>query len=113
MVDGFQKAFEKYVSFHKNEILKQRTLAVDAIVDFDISNDQLALIDYGFSIFQPFGEGNPEPIILIKNFLWERDHYFLPLKIKPNELESNDKFDLVVSYYGNYATIIDFKKVEN
>ena len=110
MINGFTNIFKKYVHLHENEILNHRKLSIDAVLDFDNENERIALLNHDLSFLEPFGEENPEPLILIKNFLWERDHSFLNLK--NISFHKDQKTNIVISHSGNYCYLIDWKEDE-
>jgi single-stranded-DNA-specific exonuclease len=110
MIEGFEKAFEKYVHFHEREIIRQKEMKIDAVIDFDTLEDKMMLRQIDFSPFLPFGEGNPEPILLLKNFLWERDSDSIPMRSDNPKLMNGEKYDIAVSYTGNFAMVRDFVK---
>ena len=105
-----KKIEEKIYGFlaeHRNLILQHKTLLIDAMTDIseakNLSADDL-------NIFQPFGEGNPQPVILLKDFVPTVDFQTLNFSENLPDLETDEKYYLACNFVGNNFYPLDFAK---
>ena len=108
-VDSFKKHFKEYVSSHLQEIRNQHKLIIDAIVKPEDLNDTTI---HELELIQPFGQKNPAPIFLMKNFTVEigkefRINYSDSFNPKPD-----GKYDIVFNSKNGFSlNMLDYRKL--
>jgi len=111
--DQFISCFKNYVKSNQDIIDKNRKLYIDAVIDTDKKDEleQFIFTDYHF--LQPYGEENPTPLILLKNFNSETDKQFLDL-IRFQKIPDPDKvYDLVLKIGSTSAKVHDIREINN
>jgi len=104
-----QKHFKEYVSSHLQEIRNQHKLIIDAIVKPEDLNDTTI---HELELIQPFGQKNPAPIFLMKNFTVEigkefRINYSDSFNPKPD-----GKYDIVFNSKNGFSlNMLDYRKL--
>ncbi|MEA1972620.1 MAG: DHH family phosphoesterase [Candidatus Cloacimonadota bacterium] len=104
---NFKEKYLEYIKFNKQEIIYNRKIEIDILLDSFDNNlyDELQK-------FSPFGEGNPEPIIMCKNF----DSSFYPF-LNINQycgIDLSKTNDIVFKFIDkNRIKIIDFREGKN
>ena len=105
--DKFIEKFIEYVELKKQIIRDNQKINIDAVIDTSqlVKINEIMRDDLDF--LQPFGEGNPIPVFLIKDFIPERDIR----KNRRNSLpfpEMNKNYKVVFNLIGNNINVIDY-----
>lgn len=108
-VHDFMICFKEYVKLHEKQIRSNRKLIIDAIIDSNQIDEleQFFYTDYHF--FQPYGEKNPSPLILLRNYRPDGNMKTTELIKFREELESGRNYDLVLQMNNTYIKVLDFK----
>lgn len=105
----FKTLYREYFQQQKEEIDAHKFIKIDAVVDVSEFDNQIwEHLDF----MLPFGQGNPEPTVLVKNF--ENQAEDSPIFLDNNteeQLESDVKYDLIIQMNNNRQTkIIDYRE---
>jgi len=107
------KMLGEYTINSKEDIYKNKKINIDAVVNADKIFDLKEFLQDDLDEFQPFGQGNPKVVYLIRNFYYSRDNYKLNIRYDDIVLEPNKKYDLVINIWGSTARILDFTESES
>jgi len=106
-IDKFIEKFNEYVELKKQAIRDNQKINIDAVID-TVHLDKISeIIQNDLDFLQPFGEGNPVPVFLIKDFIPERD-------IRKNRInnlpfpEMDKNYKVVFNLIGNNINVIDY-----
>ena len=105
----FKHIFSEFVSGKLTEINENKKIDIDAVCSIhDLNNINMKKME----LLQPFGEANPEPILLIENFsLNNKQLGFSISNIYDLKFDDNKSYKIVAAFRGNYLQILDKKKV--
>ncbi len=112
-VSQFISCFKKFVGKNKDRIIRNKKIVIDAVLTVDNIENLEEFIETDFHFLQPFGEGNPLPVYLLKNVCPENDFKKINLRdwgIVPNP---EKKYDLVFRHNGLLKHILDYRESSN
>ena len=107
--DEIIAAIKSYIADHKQEIERGQILDIDAILTYNNVEEFHNLLYDEIDILQPFGQQNPPPMFLFRNFDVTRD-FFYSGKMQSN-FEPGKLYDVIFSLNGSNPKIIDFKEI--
>ena len=108
-VHDFMICFKSYVELHKDQIKSNRKLLIDAVIE-NTQIDELEQFFYtDYQFFQPYGEENPSPLILLQNYQTGDNNNTCELIKFREELEPDNKYDLVLQMNNSYIKVLDYK----
>jgi single-stranded-DNA-specific exonuclease len=102
-------AIKNYIETHNKDIEKAQALDIDAIITYKNVEEFHNLLYDEIDILQPFGQQNPPPMFLFRNFDVTRD-FFYSGKMQAN-FEPGKLYDVVFSLNGSNPKIIDYKEI--
>ncbi|MCF7913220.1 MAG: DHH family phosphoesterase [Candidatus Cloacimonetes bacterium] len=105
-LEEFIIQFKHYVESHRDSILSNRRLNIDCVLEPRQINQLISFVQVELPAFQPFGEGNPEPLFLIRNYNPARDSNCLSFAEDGN-LSANSNYDVVFNFRGSSFYMID------
>ena len=105
----FTNHFYDYCKTHQDAISSEWKHIIDAIFDSEDISKYDDFIKKDYDKLQPFGQGNPEPIYLMRKYNPERDKN--RLKMKQVLFDSNSEYDVVFKIYGSGIKVLDFAKL--
>ncbi len=108
-LNDFIDQFHKYVESHRESILENRRLDIDCVMEPNQINKLLSFVQIDIPSFQPFGEGNPEPLFLIRNYNPVRDGDSLSF-VEDCKLSPQKSYDIVFNFRGSSFYIIDYRE---
>ncbi len=108
-MDKFISLYRAYFQEQKQQIDENKTIEIDAVISInDLDNDAIDQLDF----MLPFGQDNPEPMVLVKNYDVNGDHHRLSFDngVK-NKLSDDVIYELVVQITNNgQAKVIDYRE---
>jgi single-stranded-DNA-specific exonuclease len=109
-LESFIKQFKEYAESQKQNILEHRSLSIDCVLKPEDINDLISFVQVDLPSFQPFGEGNPEPLFLVRGYNPQRDSDSLSF-CEDIKLEAAKNYDIVFNFRGSSFFIVDYKEV--
>ena len=103
----FKEKFNEYIN--KNNLEQNQNLKIDAHIKTDELHKLDEYLDFDHNILQPFGQGNPDPVFLIKNFQPKRDTHKLKIRGVQKKLNWEDSYNIVIKIKNNFMEIIDYR----
>ena len=106
--DKFIEKFYEYVKLNKQAIKDNQKINIDAVIDTSHLDKINEIIQNDLYFLQPFGEGNPAPVFLIKDFIPGRD-------IRKNRInnflfpEMDKNYKVVFNLIGKNINVIDYE----
>jgi single-stranded-DNA-specific exonuclease len=107
----FIDKFEEYAHSHKESIISNRRLDIDCVLSPPQINQLLGFVQIELPSFQPFGEGNPEPLFLIRGYNLKRDSDSLSFNEDKNLLADKD-YDIVFNFRGSSFHVVDLREAK-
>lgn len=104
----FIELYREYFQQQKQQIDDNKTINIDAVIDIaDLDKDAIEQLDF----MLPFGQDNPEPMLLVKNYTLRSDHHRLSFdNVIKGQLLEEVVYELVVQInYNGQAKVIDFR----
>lgn len=103
---AFEQKFQQYIELHETEIKNHQQIKIDATISYE-NMDELNNFLHSYLIyFQPFGQGNKPPLLLIKNVKRDR----LDNRFNFNGIQTDlNELNIVVEANGSYLNVIDFQ----
>ncbi len=108
-LNDFMLQFKKYAESHRESILENRKLNIDCVLDPAQINKLLSFVQIDIPSFQPFGEGNPEPLFLVRNYNPVRDGGSLSFG-EGGMLSPHKNYDIVFNFRGSSFYIVDYRE---
>jgi single-stranded-DNA-specific exonuclease len=107
----FKKKFIEYVEGQSTTINENKKITVDAVFknnDLDSFKD---FLQTDFHFLQPYGENNPSPYYLLRNF--SKQFHWQNLKIdNSSQLSSEGMFHLILKFNGFSLQIVDYEQIQ-
>lgn len=101
--------FKEYVETHRESIMGNRRLDIDCVLDPSQINQLISFVQIELPTFQPFGEGNPEPLFLIRNYNPARDGDSLAFA-EDSGLSTDRFYDIVFNFRGSSFYLVDSRE---
>ena len=108
-LEEFLIQFKEYVEMHRKSILENRKLDIDCVLKPSQINQLISFVQIELPAFQPFGEGNPEPLFLIRNYNPVRDGDSLAFA-EDSGLSADGFYDIVFNFRGSSFYLVDSKE---
>ena len=108
-LEEFIIQFKEYVETHRESIMANRRLDIDCVFEPAQINQLISFVQIDLPTFQPFGEGNPEPLFLIRNYNPARDGNSLSFAEDSN-LSSDKYYDIVFNFRGSSFYLVDSRE---
>ena len=108
-LDKFIERFKQYAENQRESIISNRKLLIDCVLDKTRISELLSFVQIDLPSFQPFGEGNPEPLFLIRNYNLCLDGEGLGFADE-HKLSKDKKYDIVFNFRGSSFYIVDFRE---
>ncbi|MCF7920360.1 MAG: DHH family phosphoesterase [Candidatus Cloacimonetes bacterium] len=108
-LEKFIELFRLYAEKQRETILANRKLVIDCVLDKSQISELMSFVQIDLPSFQPFGEGNPEPLFLIRNYRQSRDGNSLGFADE-SALLSDVDYDIVFNFRGSSFYIIDYRE---
>lgn len=105
----FIRLFQQYAEERRDSILGNRSLIIDCVLDRTRISELLSFVQIDLPLFQPFGEGNPEPVFLICGYNLDIDEDNLSFA-NDSILQRNLEYDLVFVFRGSSFFIVDYRE---
>ncbi|OQX71868.1 MAG: hypothetical protein B6D62_01115 [Candidatus Cloacimonas sp. 4484_275] len=105
--DKIREKIYAYLSKNREIVYRHKILTVDAMLTVSQAQNLSA---NDLDVFQPFGEGNPQPVIVIKDFMPETDFPKLNFAEILPPLDKKEKYFLACNLVGNNLYPLDFAK---
>ena len=108
-LEEFIIQFKQYVELHRDSIQSNRRLDIDCVLEPSQINQLISFVQIELPSFQPFGEGNPEPLFLIRNYNPARDGNSLSFA-EDGKLSPTCNYDIVFNFRGSSFYQVDCQK---
>ncbi|MDY6914903.1 MAG: DHHA1 domain-containing protein, partial [Candidatus Cloacimonadota bacterium] len=99
---------EEYIQNNSKKIKMNQILNIDAILNYDNVEEFYNFLYNDIDVLQPFGQQNPPPTFLFKNFDVTRDFFYWG-KLK-SCFYAGKIYDVVFTLNGSKPKIIDYKE---
>jgi len=109
-VSDFISCFKQYTNEKSEMINSNKKLVIDAVIGTDQKDELEQFIYTDYHFFQPYGEQNPSPLILLKDFKPARDIQFQDLIKYQNNFDLEKTYDLVLKTNNSSIKVIDYKE---
>ncbi len=110
-VPQFKKKFTDFVALNAQSITDNRKIHVDAVLYPENLDSFIDFLQTDFHFMQPYGEENPSPHYLLRNY--SKDTFTENLKIENlNLLSENSNYDLILKFNGSCLHIVDYNLIQ-
>ncbi|MCD4796685.1 MAG: DHH family phosphoesterase [Candidatus Cloacimonetes bacterium] len=110
-INKFRKKFKEYIEMKKEIIEDNRKIDIDAIFTIDEIDKFDDYLQLDIHNLQPFGQGNPNPKFLLKNFIPKRDSRKIKVIDKNIILKPDESYNIIFNLKGSSFKLIDHRKV--
>ncbi len=109
-LDSFTDKFDEYIKIKQKDIDDNKIIKIDAVLPADKLDQLDDYIQMDYNMLQPFGQGNPSPKFLIKNYLPSRDYHKAKIKSGYPKLNYDEYYNIVIEFQRSNFNIIDYRK---
>jgi single-stranded-DNA-specific exonuclease len=110
-LEDIMQALHDYAELYKEAIIEQKKIDIDIVLDADKIQDFDEIINCNFEEFQPFGQGNPTPVFLLRNYTPIRDWKKVRIQNSADVFDVTEKYDIVFSVWGNSIFVHDYNMI--
>ncbi|MBN2460229.1 MAG: DHH family phosphoesterase [Candidatus Cloacimonetes bacterium] len=109
-IQAFLDKFNLYVEMHKENILKNKKIHIDAVIPITKAAEFIDFLFTDFDFMQPYGEGNPSPFYLIEDYIPDKHQEILKIDNLDLLPRNKDTYDLVLKFNGAVIKIVDYQQ---
>ena len=108
-LESFKEKFGEFISKKIADKSCRNCINIDANIKITDLPKLKEFIDLDQNILQPFGQGNPNPVFLIKKFQPKQNTHELKIKDRQKVLNWEDYYSVVVRLKNNFLEILDYR----